>query len=386
MFSNVADKMRNRKPSDYFSFPDIAEQNSWLDALRAIAILLVLFRHGVRIYQSDDPDLGWLQNLFLNGWVGVDLFLVLSGYLIAGSIARASKENGFLNVGRYFSSRVLRIVPAYFVVLGLVVLGAFPFYTPPGEISLKTVFYHLLFLQDYLPSNINVVFWSLGVEEKFYILAPLLMLGLAKFKNRSLALLCLFALFLISPTCKWLTLSALGGTTSYETFFPVLRSPFHLSLEPLIMGVSINFIERRKLLNLSPKTAQMWFIALLSSGALWLSSHEFLGRIDGWDVTAQPILLSFIFGGLVLSASQMNHIGLPFEAGFRVIARLSYSLYLVHFPLIPLATVLSSTTAMPQAVFWVYYFTLSFVAAAALHFGVEKPFLAMKKHIPGPAS
>ncbi|MEL6324033.1 MAG: acyltransferase family protein, partial [Pseudomonadota bacterium] len=70
-------------PHPYFAFPPIRGQNPWLDALRAIAVILVLLRHGERIVPLSDA--GWtapVHNLFINGWVGVDLFLVLSGYLI----------------------------------------------------------------------------------------------------------------------------------------------------------------------------------------------------------------------------------------------------------------------------------------------------------------
>ena len=67
-------------------------------------------------------------------------------------------------------------MPAYYAVLLIVAFGLVSFYPVPAENWGFRLAYHLLFLQDYLPADFNVVFWSLGVEEKFYLLAPFLVL------------------------------------------------------------------------------------------------------------------------------------------------------------------------------------------------------------------
>lgn len=365
--------------SSYYSFPIMPGQNPWLDVLRSAAVILVLLRHGVRA--TPEADYGYLsplQNLFSNGWVGVDLFLVLSGYLISGSIIRASRHGHFADMKYYFSARILRIVPAYFAVLALVVIGAFPFYVPPAPIDGTVVFYHLLFLQDYLPSTINVVFWSLGVEEKFYIIAPLLLFILALFSRPALALLFLAGIFLLSPVAKLFALSGLGGSVPYEVFFPELRSPFHMTLEPLIIGVSISLIERREVLNVTSRRAQSLFAVSASILLVWLCTGEFLAAINWLDVTVQPVMLAALFGVLVYSSVCMKNVPVTGMSFFRPVARLSYSLYLVHFPLIPLSKVVAERTPAPDLFFWVYYVSLSLLAALLLHFCVEKPFLGLK--------
>ena len=167
----------------YFSFPPIAGHNSWLDALRALAIVLVLFRHGSRTEGAGFASGSFVQNVFTNGWIGVDLFFVLSGYLIAKSLFKRLGKDQQLFSWRYFEARILRIVPAYYAVLLLCVIGFFPFFQVSPEGLEQRVFYHGLFLQDYFGADINVVFWSLGVEEKFYILVPLLILALLKIKS-----------------------------------------------------------------------------------------------------------------------------------------------------------------------------------------------------------
>lgn len=99
-----------------FSFAKLAHHNPWLDLLWTIAIFLVLLRHGSRFENNGLSD-GFLANLFKNGWVGVDLFFVLAGYLIACALIRRSKPHGGFFPKGYFKDRILRIVPTNYAVL-----------------------------------------------------------------------------------------------------------------------------------------------------------------------------------------------------------------------------------------------------------------------------
>jgi peptidoglycan/LPS O-acetylase OafA/YrhL len=368
-------------PRGYLSFPEIAGQNAWLDVLRSLAILLVLFRHGERAITIEaGPGLtasSPVHSLFMNGWVGVDLFLVLSGYLIGKSLIRTFGADRTISVQTYFRARLLRIVPAYLFVLLVIAAGAFPFYVFPQDDLGRRVLYHALFLQDYLPADINVVFWSLGVEEKFYLLAPVLLFCLLKTKSQARALCLLLALFLLSPAIKFLQFQAVSDV-SYEAFFAAFRSPFHLSLEPLVAGVAISYLREKKLVRLS--TGAAWL--LLSGAAIamtaWLMSGEFLKTITLFDAAVQPALVALLFGSMVLSATCLGSSTAPGMAFWRPVSRLSYSLYLVHFPLIPLCLAISPVSQFAGATFWVVYVVISVAAAAWLHFAIEKPFLLLK--------
>jgi peptidoglycan/LPS O-acetylase OafA/YrhL len=363
----------------YFSFPEIAGQNAWLDLLRSAAILLVLLRHGERAIAAQLGEIppSPLHSVFMNGWVGVDLFLVLSGYLIGKSLLRTLGASTSIDMSNYFRARVLRIVPAYFFVLVIVAIGAIPFFEVARDDIGRRVLYHALFLQDYLPADINVVFWSLGVEEKFYLLAPLLLFGLLKLQRTSCGLAALAALFLLSPAIKLVQFAA-HPVDAYQAFFSTFRSPFHLSLEPLVVGVSISYLRERKLVQLSPKSARLLFVAATLAALAWLASHEFLASIHLFDVTAQPMVISLLFGCLVLSATFLDAPVSGEAQVWRPISRLSYSLYLVHFPLIPLCLTIASPVGFAGAGFWIIYMTVAFLIAAALHFSVEKPFLLLK--------
>src|SRR5690606_14660325 len=195
--------------------------------------------------------------------------------------------------------------------------------------------------QDYTGSDINVAFWSLGVEEKFYIVAPAIVVLLLR--QRSMSALAAFgvALLLISPLCRGLTSEAIGDRIGYDLFFAALRSPFHMSLEGFVIGIIVAVLRARGFAVTEPLA-----LSGLSAGAvvlvMWLGSHEFLeaiSRVDAWLV---PTVLALLFGTMVFFAACLSDRALRFEPFFRVNARLSYTLYLAHLPLLPLAFSLSA--------------------------------------------
>lgn len=366
----------------YFSFSKRDSHNAWLDLLRSLAIFLVLLRHGSRTEGSAPPD-DFLSNVLANGWVGVDLFFVLSGYLIAGGLIRRFETQKVLFPASYFRDRILRIVPAYYAVLLLCLLGFFPGLPANSAAPIESIFAHILFLQDYTGSDINVVFWSLGVEEKFYILAPLATLLMVRAKTTAQCTVLGLSLLLISPVCRGLVFSAADQPIGYEEFFSLLRSPFHMSLEGFVFGIFAALL-LSKGCAFSKAQARFGLAASFSVLLALLGSHEFYGSITAYDAWLQPTLLALLFGIMLLCAASLSGEWLKFEPFFRINARLSYALYLVHFPLIPLAMHLGQQ--QHPLVFWATYLVLSYAGAVALHFCVEKPVLILKNRTPARAS
>ena len=375
---------RNENPyqdTKYLSFPIVQGQNPWLDILRVTAISLVLLRHGERSYlQFLDPDHSgsdFISRLLLNGWVGVDLFLVLSGYLIGYGLLRRFNSETF-KWWPYIRDRILRIVPAYYAVLFAVVLGVFPGYQVSDEQLGFRIAYHLLFLQDYLTADINIVFWSLGVEEKFYLLAPILFAILLRMPTVSITMVLLTGLWLLSPVYKFLIFQNWDGDIDYRTFFENFRSPFHATLEPLVVGIAVSYITVVTKVEMKIKTAGVVLAVCGIVATLWLGSHNWMSIIDKTDASIQPAMVSLLAGIAVWAAIQLakfRPIGEPF---WRTISRLSYALYLVHFPLLPLAHGFTRALDIGYLGFWIVYIGLSFYAALLLHFAVEKPFLLLK--------
>jgi peptidoglycan/LPS O-acetylase OafA/YrhL len=361
---------------------DLAESrnNPWLDFVRSIAILLVLVRHGERVLQGQvaHPE-GVLQTMFLNGWIGVDLFFVLSGYLIARHLMREGLGSGDFRISQYFARRALRIVPAYYVVLLLTVSGGFPlFHFAPDAIGLRVV-YHLLFLQDYLPSDINVVFWSLGVEEKFYLLAPMLILVLLRcrsFGSQAVLLLLLFALPVVLRTTAFLQL---GEGIDYANFWRMFRSPFHMAMEGLVVGVGIALAQHKGLVRQSRNAGILVLATSIAVLAMWIGTHDFMGSISIVDAGIQPPLIALITGAIVLGAVQLSATPMPLARPFQVVSRLSYGLYLTHYPLIPFVTAISM--ARGEVAFWTCYLTTSLLAALLLYVSIERPFLLWRDRL-----
>ena len=369
-----------------------------LDGLRAAAIALVLARHGVRPFTTDGeplfPVFGWdAASLLINGWIGVDLFFVLSGFLIAHHLLTSfSRASGpAWSYRRYLWKRALRIVPLYYFVLAVAVLGVFPLYQVAQSDLPHRVLYHVVFLQDYLPADIVVAFWSLGVEEKFYLLAPVgvaLALGSPRLPVRYGLLA---GVTLLSPALRALTAAWHPDVQAYEPFFLLYRSPFHASLETLLVGVLCALIYRDRERMAWTRNARLvrGLFWLGAAPLAWLTcSGPMLDHIDLFDKIAQPSLIAWCTGTLVLALL----LGVPEGRWLRgwmlaIVATLAYSLYLVHLPLVPLAEVLAPAAwqpAQPGLRFLVFlpgYLLLSLAVAILLHLLVEKPFLILKDRL-----
>src|SRR5580704_8318116 len=144
-----------------------------LDLLRALAITLVLFFH----YQIfGHPH--WIETFGKFGWTGVDLFFVLSGYLIASQLFVKMATGKKISFPEFFLKRFFRIIPAYLAVL--TIYFCFPAFREREALS--PLWRFLTFTQNFgLDLSIHGTFshsWSLCIEEQFYLLLPLILIGL----------------------------------------------------------------------------------------------------------------------------------------------------------------------------------------------------------------
>jgi peptidoglycan/LPS O-acetylase OafA/YrhL len=140
-----------------------------LDGLRFICIAMVLWHHA-------RPDVLDGITLFRRGFLGVDFFFVLSGFLITTLLLREAATFGSFSLRDFYLRRIIRIFPVYFFVVGVV---SFQVIVINGkEEYAEYVPYYLLFLSNYLVGDIPTlsITWSLAVEEQFYVIWPLLLL------------------------------------------------------------------------------------------------------------------------------------------------------------------------------------------------------------------
>ena len=352
--------------------------NPWLDLLRTFAILLVLARHAPRQINAG-PAVSWWEKATLNGWIGVDLFFVMSGYLVTSGLFRELRANGKINIAQYATRRILRIVPAYYFVLLLVITGYFPFFPVSSENLVVRTGYHILFLQDYFPSDINIVFWSLGVEAKFYAIIPLVLLFVLSLRTWPKILAVGLAVAMTSPLIR----TVLFVTEDFNdnlVFWTDLRSPFYACLEPLVFGFLIAIAHDYGFTRFSPRTGLYLLATTLFALSFLLGYHDLLAQTDWWDYTLQPLIIATLFSALLIAAINLKQVHLPLEPVFRFGARISYSLYLVHFPLGPLSILLSKNFDLGPAWSWVIYLGISLVHAIFIAVFIEYPF--MKRKVP----
>jgi peptidoglycan/LPS O-acetylase OafA/YrhL len=137
-----------------------------LDTLRALAIVFVVLHHYVLFVSRGEP-FGWVGDI---GWVGVDLFFALSGYLIGNQIFAATRSPQGLSLGRFYGRRLLRTLPNFYAVLALYFL--WPAFR--DKLPLPPLWEFLTFTQNInlKPGTAFSHAWSLCIEEQFYLLLP----------------------------------------------------------------------------------------------------------------------------------------------------------------------------------------------------------------------
>lgn len=137
-----------------------------LDTLRALAVTLVVLHHYV-LFVSFDATFGWVGEI---GWVGVDLFFALSGYLIGNQIFQAMRRPEGLSLTRFYARRLLRTLPNFYAVLALYAL--WPAFR--GSAPMLPLWQYLSFTQNIglEPGTAFSHAWSLCIEEQFYMLLP----------------------------------------------------------------------------------------------------------------------------------------------------------------------------------------------------------------------
>lgn len=369
-----------------------------LDGLRGIAILLVLLRHGTRPAWEETGQLlpvgGWdLAAPLLNGWMGVDLFFVLSGFLVSHHLLSHWPDRwsaGFF--GRYWAKRVLRTFPAYYALVFLLAAAGFATGSLAGEAGLRELLKHLLFLQDYLGSLYVPAFWSLGVEEKFYLACPFVLLWLRPQPQRR-QVAWLVALALLPLLLRAATLATgSADTSSYAGFFWSTRAPAHLAMDGLWLGVLCACIVHWR-----PDWARAPRLpARLATGGALLALAVWLPAAwmdEGhWAASVVVIHLVAVAAALVVLGSVLGPT--PFTAflgqrWLRWLGTASYSLYLVHLLVLPAALqTVDTLPAYADAAPWAralllvpVYMAYALAAALLLHLAVEKPFLRLKDRI-----
>ena len=362
-----------------------------LDHLRALAITFVFFFHySISIFGHP----AWLPDLTQFGWTGVDLFFVLSGFLISSQLFYQIKRNGEIAFNEFFLKRFFRILPAYWVVV--TIYFCLPFFREKEV--LPSLWKFLIFTQN-LGLNLKDTgtfshAWSLCVEEHFYFLLPIILFLLQFINFTRKALLILPVFFVIGFICRMYSwnhfyMPHIEAEDSWMWWYKFMYYPTYNRLDGLLIGVSL-----AALFQFAPATWSkiskygntMIFLSLLVLTAAYFLCNDALSysaSIGGFPLVALG------YGLLVAGAISPGSSLYQWQSkGSTFIATLSYAIYLTHKGVIHLTQSLVSThTGLNKDSILMMLICIFSCAAAglALNLLIEKPFLNLRAKITGRA-
>ena len=343
-----------------------------LDGVRGVAaVVVVVFHCGV--------------GSFGGGFVAVDTFFVLSGFLITALLLQEHARSGRIRLGHFYARRVLRLAPALALYLTAILLGSFLLTHEPaaGAGMRREVLYSATYVINWTiafgHSQMSPVYhtWSLAVEEQFYLLIPLLIVGLLAARARPLGIAAALGVMGL--------LSAADRTAMWAAGAPAARAIYGLDAraDSLLAGCTMG---------------ALWAAGRLSSDARLWRGPALVGGL------ALAAVVVFVKGGteanfewvyFVAWASSAAVLGYllcrPDAAAARALragpmvylGRLSYGIYLWHFAAVYALGLKVPRLPMPARVAAVLLFSL--VAAAVSYHVVERPILRLKARVAGPA-
>src|SRR5213076_1640804 len=359
------------------------ERQPGLDLLRALAIIVVVIYHAA-LFGFKLP--GRVDRF---GWIGVDLFFVLSGYLIGGQLLAPLARGRPIDLRRFFARRAFRIIPAYFVILA--VYAFLPSWREYPEMS---PLWKFVFSVQNIDLHGGTAFshaWSLAVEDQFYLLLPLILILVSRWPRPRFIIPCVIVLGGIALRAFLARQNLAETGVSFRGFQTWIYYPTWTRLDPLVFGVVLAAIEKfrpqwwRRLMNLAP-----W---LLLPGLALIVYALYLGEGDYLTVAAciwQFPLIALGMAALLICTLSPR---LPFRRvaipGAAFIASIDYSAYLIQKLVMHVigqfcfehSIALTSVSALVLVEICVY------AAAFILFLLIERPFLKLRHRLaPRPSS
>jgi peptidoglycan/LPS O-acetylase OafA/YrhL len=372
-----------------------------LHGIRALAILLIVQLH-LSLYatMAGMNLLGPSWTVSVNAWFGMDLFFVLSGFLIGKILLFSMEKRRKHYVLRFYLRRAFRILPLYYVVFGLLAL-----IVGLSAFQRNNLVHELVYLTNYPFSDKYLMpwSWSLSVEEHFYIAAPVVLIMLRFVPGHTARLTVLALTWASGLAVRWLAYAQHPEPFNVLSFMQVVYAPTHVRYDALVAGIFVAYLDQhfrpalarafahpvlRVLGVLVPVLILLVILNPLHTGAhLGLFRDEYLAQ-----VFYVGTLTSIAYGLLILWL-------LNVDSGFsrvmsthtlRIFATFGYGIYLVHIPVIQLAVLpalrtLGETPGLPGNALWilglVMAVALSATLAYALHLAVEKPALYLRDRV-----
>ena len=321
-------------PGDRLFRPDV-------QGLRAVAILLVV------LYHADIPGIS-------GGYIGVDVFFVISGFVITGVLLREREGKGRTSLLNFYGRRARRIIPAASLVIVVTAVAAYHYLgSLTGHETAVDGRWAALFLANFhfAASETNYLasqqppsalqnFWSLAVEEQFYIVYPTIFLLTARFARRMSLHARLTCVLLAIIVASYAYSIVFTSTNAPSAFFSPLTRAWELALGGLIA------VSGQTLRRVPPRLAAL--LSWLGLGAIAVASTTLTSAsVYPGALVAIPV----VGAGLVIAGGAAQPVwgveSLLRQKPFQLLGLISYSLYLWHWPILVIATQIRGATSLP---------------------------------------
>lgn len=347
-----------------------------LSGLRGVAAAAVLAFHGVYLFSLTDPSWrpGFLEGILARGWIGVDLFFVLSAFLLGSALLYEGQRTGGRGLlGRFMVSRWLRIFPAFALSIPLALIlapsvsGA---WVPATDLLLHLLFIHNLDAATFF--SVNPVYWTLAVEFQACLILPFIV---AQVRKKSWVI---FVLAGVVSTVGWraATNDPLDPVRSFVLAGTVPGFLAHFALGAAAARLAH---ESRTPFGLSPTRLFLGSLAGAAATLLFIDSRSTLSPVWTEGLEADPFLrplLALFFSGTVLAlAVGERHVGPHLGSRLATAAgKTSYGTYLLHFPMgLFLVHSVPGATAFGLLGFLLVQFLASASVSAVFYTFVESP-------------
>lgn len=341
-----------------------------LDGLRALAIVAVVWHH------SAHPD---FLPMFARGFAGVDLFFVLSGFLITTLLVREKERNGRVSLRNFWARRFLRLMPAYYLLL-FGMLGAYLVFKPDDPDTARLAegmpIYALYLSNWFHPGANNLgITWSLATEEQFYLVWPLIEAFFAP----------------IAAAAFWVVALIINQLINFGVLDPAINATFgegaadgkeilEATFTPILLGVGLaHVLHREKGYAIAQRVAGFKYAPYAFAAALLILFNIPTPDISGAFRAAMHLLMTGWIASILLTPASRITSFLDWRP-VAFVGAVSYGMYLYHMWCVHIAKTLLGKLGLPNL--WLEFplaLAGTIVVSAASFYLYEKRFLDVRK-------